>query len=61
MKQRITLKTMNILLNLKNLIHYEVKGNNIRCFQSYLKNRKEFRSFNNKNTNFANINGGVPQ
>ena len=46
---------------LKKLIHYGVKGNNIRWFESYLTNRKQFLSFNDKNTNFANITCGVPQ
>ena len=39
-------ETMNILLNLKNLIHYEVNSKNICCFESYLKNCKQFLSFN---------------
>ena len=46
---------------LKKLIHYGVNGNNVRWFQSYLTNRKQFLSFNNKNTNFANIICGIPQ
>ena len=52
---------MHLLLNLKNLIHYEVKGNNIRFFESYPKNRKQFLSFDKKNTNFPNITCGAPQ
>ena len=46
---------------LKKLIHDGVNGNNIRWFESYLTNRKQFLSFNDKNTNFANITCGVPQ
>ena len=46
---------------LKKLIHYGVNGNNIRWFESYLPIRKQFLSFNNKNTNFASITCGVPQ
>ena len=46
---------------LKKLIHYGVNGSNIHWFESYLTNRKQFLSFNNKNTNFANITCGVPQ
>ena len=46
---------------LKKLIHDGVNGNNIRWFESYLRNRKQFLSFNNKNINFANITCRVPQ
>ena len=46
---------------LKKLIHFGVNGSNIHWFESYLTNRKRFPSFNNKNTNFANITCGVPQ
>ena len=46
---------------LKKLIHDGVNGNNIRWFESYLTNRKQFLSFNNKNINFANITCRVPQ
>ena len=46
---------------LKKLIHYGVSGNNIHLFESYLTNRKQFLSFNNKNTNFANITCGSPK
>ena len=45
---------------LKKLIHDGVNGNNIRWFESYLTNRKQFLSFNNKNINFANITCRVP-
>ena len=45
----------------KKLIHDGVNGNNIRWFESYLTNRKQFLSFNNKNINFANITCRVPQ
>ena len=46
---------------LKKLIHDGVNGNNIRWFESYLTNQKQFLSFNNKNINFANITCRVPQ
>ena len=49
------------LLISQKLIHYGVNSNNIRWFESYLTNRKQFLSFNNKNINFANITSGVPQ
>ena len=53
--------TVDHRILLKKLIHYGVKGNNIRWFESYLTNRKQFLSFNDKNINFANITCGVPQ
>ena len=46
---------------LKKLIHYAVNGNNIRWLESYLTNCKQLLSFNNKNTNFANITCEVPR
>ena len=53
--------TVDHRIRLKKLINYRVNGNNIRRFDSYLTNRKQFLSFNNKKTNFANITSGVPQ
>ena len=47
--------TVDHRILLKKLIYYGVNGNNIRWFQSYFTNRKQFLSFNNKNTNFVNI------
>ena len=38
---------------LKKLIYYGVNSNNIHWFLIYCTNRKQFLSFNNKNTNFA--------
>ena len=38
-----------------------VRGNNLKWFESYLHNRKQFISFNNRNTSFADIKCGVPQ
>ena len=38
-----------------------INVDNICWFKSYLTNRKQFLSFNNKNTNFANTTCGVPQ
>ena len=35
------------------LENYGVNGNNLRWFQSYLKNRKQYLNFNNKITNFV--------
>ena len=44
--------TVDHQILLKKLIHNEVNSNNIRWFESYLPNRKQFLSFNNKNTNW---------
>ena len=46
---------------LKKLIYSGVNGNNIRWFESYLTNHKQFLFFNKKNKNFANITCGVRQ
>ena len=43
------------------LENYGVNGNNLRWFQSYLKNRKQYLNFNNKITNLSLITCGVPQ
>ena len=42
-------------------VHHGKNGNNIRWFETYLTNCKQFLTFNNKNTNFAKITCGVPQ
>ena len=44
-----------------NLENYGVNGKNLRWFQSYLKNRKQYLNFNNKITNSSLITCGVPQ
>ena len=43
------------------LINYEIGGNNLKTFESYLNNRNQFISFDKKNTYFANIKCGFPQ
>ena len=43
------------------LENYGVNGNNLRWFQSYLKNRKQYLNFNNKITTLSQITCGVPQ
>ena len=43
------------------LENYGVNRNNLRWFQSYLKNRKQYLNFNNKITNSSLITCGVPQ
>ena len=37
------------------------RGKNLKLFESYLNNRKQFISFNNKNTSFATIKCGIQQ
>ena len=53
--------TIDHRILLKELIHYGVNNNNIRCFESCVTNRKRFLSFINKNTSFAIITCGVLQ
>ena len=43
------------------LENYGVNGNNLRWFQSYLKNHKQYLNFNNKITTLSQITCGVPQ
>ena len=43
------------------LKQYGIQGNNIRWFESYLSNRKQYIAYNNKSTSFKNITCGVPQ
>ena len=43
------------------LENYGVNGNNLRWFQSYLKNRKQYLNFNNKITTLSQITCSVPQ
>ena len=47
---------------LENLQHYGIQGNNLRWFQSYLTNRKQFINFNKRQkSNILNISCCVPQ
>ena len=43
------------------LKNYGVRGNNLKWFESYLNNRKQFIAYNNKYTSFETITCGVPQ
>ena len=43
------------------LKQYRILGNNIRWFESYLSNRKQYLAYNNKSTFFKDITCGVPQ
>ena len=53
--------TVDHQILLKKLNLYGINGSNIHWFESYLTNRKQFLTFNNKNTPFANITCGVHQ
>ena len=53
--------TVNHHLLLQKLELYGIKYNNLKWFQSYLSNRKQFIKFNNKNTNLEIIRCGIPQ
>ena len=47
---------------IKKLKHYGVKENNLRWFESYLSNRKQYICYNgNKCTTFESITYGIPQ
>ena len=53
--------TVDHKILLKKLNFYGVCGQNIQWYESYLTNRKQFLTFDNKNTDFENITCGVPQ
>ena len=40
---------------------YGIENNNLKWFQSYLSNRKQFIKFNNESTNLEIIRYGIPQ
>ena len=40
--------------------NYGVRVNNLKWFESYLNNRKQFISFNNRNTSLVDIKSDVP-
>ena len=47
---------------IKKLKHYGIKGNNLRWFESYLENRKQYITYETtKFTTFENMTCGVPQ
>ena len=53
--------TVDHKILLKKLRKYEVKENNLCGFDSYLKNRKQYFSYSNNWTTYADIACGVPQ
>ena len=53
--------TINHNILLKKLLHYGIRGNTIKWFNSYLKNRKQFVNYNNEYSSEEIITCGVPQ
>ena len=53
--------TVDHYILITKLKQYGIQGNNIRWFQSYLSNRKQYIAYNNKSTSFKDITCGVPQ
>ena len=56
-----TFDTVDRKILISKLKNYGVRGNNLKCFESYLSNRKQFIAYNNKYTSFKTITCGVPQ
>ena len=55
-------ETVDHAILIKKLKHYEIKGNNLRWFESYLENRKQYITYETaKFTTFENMTCGVPQ
>ena len=48
-------------LLLQKLDLYGIKNNNLKWFQGYLSDRKQFIKFNNESTNLEIIQCGIPQ
>ena len=54
--------TVDHTILVKKLKHYGIKGNNLRWFESYLENRKQYITYETtKFTAFENMTCGVPQ
>ena len=53
--------TVDHHLLLQKLELYGIKNNNLKWFQSYLSDRKQFIKFNNESTNLEIIQCGIPQ
>ena len=56
-----TFDTVDHKILTKKLELYGIKGCNLRCFESYLSNRKQFITYGDKQTNIETITCGVPQ
>ena len=53
--------TVDHKILISKLKNYGARGNNLKWFESYLNNRKQFIAYNNKYTSFETITCGVPQ
>ena len=53
--------TVDHKILISKLKNYGVRGNNLKWFESYLNNRKQFIAYNNKYTSFETITCGVSQ
>ena len=53
--------TVDHKILISKLKNYYVRGNNLKWFESYLNNRKQFIAYNNKYTSFETTTCGVPQ
>ena len=53
--------TVDHYILITKLKQYGIQGNNMRWFESYLSNRKQYIAYNNKSTSFKDITCGVPQ
>ena len=53
--------TVDHYILITKLKQYGMQGNNIRWFDSYFSNRKQYIAYNNKSTSFRDITCGVPQ
>ena len=53
--------TVDHQILLKKIEYYGIAGNNLRWFESYLKDQKQFVSFENNSTKKATVTFGVPQ
>ena len=53
--------TVDHYILITKLKQYGIQGNNMRWFESYLSNRKQYIAYNNKSTSFKDITCGVRQ
>ena len=53
--------TVDHQILLKKLEYYGIARNNLRCFENYLKDRKQFISFEHNSTKKATVTRSVPQ
>ena len=53
--------TVDYYILITKIKQYGIQENNIRWFESYLSNRKQYIAHNNESTSFKDITCGVPQ